>query len=66
MCEIMKKYLLDAIQVLSHIVLGVTLKYLIVCAKHKRHKNIEIESWKLPKISGFIVTKVSPTVTDCK
>jgi len=48
--------------VLPHIVgqCGVTLNYLFGCAKHKRRKNIEIESKKLPKISGCIATKVSP------
>ena len=55
--------MLDANQVLSHSMwcYTITSKYLIECAKHKRRKNIEIESRKLPKISGFIAIKVSPT-----
>jgi len=55
MCEILKHCLLDAKQVLPIIVCGITLTYLIGCAKRK---NIEIESRLLPKISGFIAIKV--------
>src|SRR6218665_406542 len=52
-------YLMD-----GPLVCCVTSTYLIGCAKHKRCKNIEIRSRKLPKICGFITTKVSPTDAD--
>jgi len=41
----MKHCLLDAIQVLSHAVCGVTKKYLIGCAKHKRQCRNKLIFW---------------------